>query len=117
MSPASAPPPGSGWKHAPPVWEFTSAAHAGVAVALHGVTGRGYRLPEHDDWDPAELADTAPSGDDWDPDWHSGRWNVDRDRPHVMAESLSTFVRLVTAWVVLRQRRSVGEERHVRADR
>ncbi|MHC5260648.1 SUKH-4 family immunity protein [Streptomyces sp. UC4497] len=81
---------------------YALGAFGGGVIALHGVTGRVYRLPEHDDWDTAEFADTAPPGDDWDPDWHSGRWNVDRDRPHVMAENLSTFVRLVTAWTVLR---------------
>lgn len=74
----------------------------GGPIAVHGTTGRVYRLPRHADWTESDLPDDTPPGDDWYPDWHSGKWNVDHDVPHLMAENLDVFVRLVTTWAVLR---------------
>ncbi|MFZ3560248.1 SUKH-4 family immunity protein [Streptomyces sp. BH055] len=84
-------------------------------IAVHGDTGRVYRLPEHDDWDMTDLPDGSArpeesedpeddflSDEDQFPDWDKGSWNVDYERPHLMAENLTTFVRLLTAWTVLR---------------
>ncbi|WP_420035868.1 SUKH-4 family immunity protein [Streptomyces sp. cg28] len=76
---------------------------SGGVIALHGLTGRVYRLPEHDDWDIADLPDdTVPDDDGAWPDWDAGEWNVDHEHPHLMAENLTTFVRLVTAWAAVR---------------
>lgn len=74
----------------------------GGPIAVHATTGRVYRLPRHADWTESDLPDDTPPGDDWYPDWNSGKWNVDHDAPHLMAENLDVFVRLVTTWAVLR---------------
>lgn len=109
-------PPGAPLREVP----GTSALYAlgtwsGGVIAVHGLTGKVYRLPERDDWDMADLPDgsarledsEAPDDDllsdeDHFPDWDTGNWNVDHERPHLMAENLTIFVRLVTAWAALR---------------
>ncbi|MFF3496738.1 SUKH-4 family immunity protein [Streptomyces sp. NPDC002795] len=74
----------------------------GGPIAVHATTGRVYRLPRNGNWTETDLPDAAPPGDDWDPDWDSGKWNVDYEAPHLMAENLDVFVRLVTTWAVIR---------------
>ncbi|MER5947713.1 hypothetical protein ABT127_16795 [Streptomyces sp. NPDC001904] len=72
----------------------------GGPIAVHASTGRIYRLPSHDSWSGAGLPDDTPP----DPDrygWTAQEWNVDRAAPHLMAENLDVFVRLVTAWAAL----------------
>ncbi|MFJ9088389.1 SUKH-4 family immunity protein [Streptomyces sp. NPDC102384] len=81
---------------------YTLGDWNGGPIAVHATTGRVYRLPHHDNWSGTDLPDDTPPGDDWDPDWHSGKWNVDYEAPHLMAENLDVFVRLVTTWAVLR---------------
>ncbi|WP_420035861.1 hypothetical protein ACN2WE_29680 [Streptomyces sp. cg28] len=74
----------------------------GGPIAVHGSTGRVYRLPRDGDWTEADLPDATPPDPDRYGDWTAGEWNVDHDAPHLMAESLDAFVRLVTTWTVLR---------------
>ncbi|MEU6846173.1 SUKH-4 family immunity protein [Streptomyces sp. NPDC046716] len=74
----------------------------GGPIAVHGPTGRVYRLPGDGDWAEADLPDATPPEPDRYGDWTAGEWNVDHDAPHLMAETLDAFVRLVTTWAVVR---------------
>ncbi|MCX5530866.1 hypothetical protein OG785_09880 [Streptomyces sp. NBC_00006] len=50
---------------------------SGGVIAVHGLTGRVYRLPERDDWDMADLLDDAAVPDDERvPDRDAGERNV-----------------------------------------